>query len=152
DQAGTVWIADGRLGVWVVREGVAESVPQLPPEGVYALHAAKGGVLWVGYYNGEILSVRGDSVKRYRQVRKGPLRSLKTDEDGVVWAATEAGLSRFNDDSWASSTAKQGLPDGGLYQLMLDQEHGLWAMSAEGLIHLAPRQLLGFEKSEPLFV
>jgi peptide/nickel transport system permease protein len=51
----------------------------------------------------------------------------------TVWFGTEAGLSRFDGDSWTTYTAADGLPDDRVVALWGDDEGALWVGTEEGV-------------------
>lgn len=60
--------------------------------------------------------------------------SLVVDDDGIVWAGTwGAGLSRFDGETWANYTTKEGLPSNHVFMLNKDKDGAIWAGTSHGL-------------------
>jgi ligand-binding sensor domain-containing protein len=54
-------------------------------------------------------------------------------DDGLVWAGTEAGLSRYDGTAWATYTQEDGLPANTVYALLQTIDETLWCGTAAGL-------------------
>lgn len=141
DRTGTLILADGTKGLFSLREGVVNSlsVPGSEKKNVYQLLAARSGVLWVGYYQGGITAVAGDSARFYdtaQGLAQGAVQAIYEDRGGTIWVGTGKGLSRFRSGRWTTWTAKQGLPEGGVHGIVEDDRNGLWLMAGSGILSL----------------
>jgi signal transduction histidine kinase/ligand-binding sensor domain-containing protein len=141
NNSGAVWIADSRLGVFAVRDGVAHpvTVPASDTGDIVSLAAARTGEIWLGHQRGGITVLCKDSSRHYEsrdQLGNGPVRALYEDRQGTIWAGTGDGLSRFRDSQWTTWTTAQGLPEGGVQGIVEDDTGGLWLLTPAGVLRL----------------
>jgi signal transduction histidine kinase len=146
DRAGALILADGKKGLFSVRDGIVKSlsVPGSEKKNVYQLLAARSGVLWVGYYQGGVTTVAGNSNRFYdaaQGLAPGPVEAIYEDRDGTVWVGAGGGLSRFRSGRWTTWTVKQGLPEGGVTGIIEDDRGGLWLMTGSGILRLSLKVL-----------
>jgi ligand-binding sensor domain-containing protein/two-component sensor histidine kinase len=154
DQTGDIIAADARKGLFSIRHGRAEklSIAGLEKKDVYQLLTARNGVLWIGYYQGGISAVRGNSAQFYGVddgLPGGPVQAIYEDRDGTLWVGTRDGLSRFRGGQWASWMAQQGLPEGGVNGIVEDDSKGLWLMTGSGILRLERTGPNGFREGSP---
>lgn len=148
NRSGAVWLADGKLGLFAIHDGVADPVSLTGADkgDVYGLLVARNGDVWLGHYHGGITILGGDSTKHYDSpdgLGQGPVRALYEDRQGVVWAGTGQGLSRFRDGHWATWTTAQGLPEGGVQSIVDDDAGCLWLVTPAGVVRLTRASLEG---------
>jgi ligand-binding sensor domain-containing protein/tRNA A-37 threonylcarbamoyl transferase component Bud32 len=62
----------------------------------------------------------------------GWVNDLLVDDDGNLWIATDAGINRFDGESWALFDEADGLDSAEVHTLFLDGDGGLWAGAAYG--------------------
>lgn len=151
---GDLILAAGTRGLFSLHENVVRrlSIPGSEKKNVYQLLAARSGVLWVGYYEGGVTAVAGDSSQFYAAAQglaPGPVEAIYEDRGGSVWVGTGAGLSRFRRGRWTTWTAKQGLPDGGVQGIVEDDRNGLWLMTGSGILSLPLAALDNFLDGAP---
>ncbi|MET0242999.1 MAG: two-component regulator propeller domain-containing protein [Flavitalea sp.] len=104
----------------------------------------KNGLLWIcslgnGVFSydrqsGKITNFKndpGDSTSLPSNMVNGQF----LDSQGVIWFATEGGLSRFlpGGRSFETYTTRDGLPSNFLFKILEDSQHNLWISSARGL-------------------
>jgi ligand-binding sensor domain-containing protein/two-component sensor histidine kinase len=88
--------------------------------------------------------------------------SIAQDHKGIIWIGTRSGLSRFNENTrtFTNFTAKAGLPDVRIKQLLIDDKDRIWMSSNRGISMLDESRasftnydpsdgLQGWEFSEP---
>jgi signal transduction histidine kinase/ligand-binding sensor domain-containing protein len=143
---GSLALADGKRGLFIVRKGIAASLfPDRQVEGVYQLQYDRSGVLWIGYFKGGIAAVSGNSFHLYTTsdgLADGSIRAIHQDAAGDIWVGTATGLSRFRNGCWTKWTARQGLPDGGVRGIVEDSpRHTLWLVTAGGLLRVSTADL-----------
>jgi ligand-binding sensor domain-containing protein len=126
-------------------EEMAPVVAEPPPAGwtnytnadfVNAL-ARQDDVLWAGGPGG---LVRWDLIDRTfvklgvaDGLASNQVYDLLVDYDGNLWVATEAGLNRFDGETWLTFDEADGLDTNWVYSLFLDEESGdVWAGTAYG--------------------
>jgi hypothetical protein len=60
------------------------------------------------------------------------------DRDGMIWAGTSYGVSRYDGKTFASLTARDGLPHDSVKRLAVSGDGTVWAATQEGLARIAP--------------
>jgi signal transduction histidine kinase/ligand-binding sensor domain-containing protein len=139
DSESRLWVADTRQGLLQIEHNQAAPVdlPGTSATGIYALRANADGLLWIGYYDGTIRSVRSyDSKYRVEgEWEIGSVRSIASDPAGVIWAGTESGISRYSGGAWTHWGRNEGVPEGGVHSLLIENS-SLWATSSSGLIQV----------------
>ena len=108
DTAGDLWIANLDHGLLQLSGG--RLVRQIPWIGLghkdvamaLAADPLQGG-LWLGFFQGGVAYWKDGQVRASYTDRhglgKGAVSHLHVDTDGVLWAATEGGLSRLKTDA-----------------------------------------------------
>ena len=56
------------------------------------------------------------------------------DPDGILWFATESGLSRFDGVEWTNFSAKDGLHGQDVLNMLLDSRGRLWLANSKGVV------------------
>jgi ligand-binding sensor domain-containing protein len=104
----------------------------------------QGGV-WLGFHLGGLAYlVDGQIRKSYSSVdglAEGRVNQLRVDGDGVVWAATDGGLSRLKGGRWSTLNSKIGLPCKAIHWSIEDASHSLWLSTECGLLRIARSEL-----------
>jgi ligand-binding sensor domain-containing protein len=102
---------------------------------VFAL-ARQDDTLWAG---GESGLVRWDltdgSYARFGEedgLASGRINDLLVDEEGVLWIATDAGISRYDGETVITYDEADGLDANWIQALFMDEAGGLWAGSRGG--------------------
>jgi len=132
-----------------------EPVPTGDPDSghsvaVSALLALESGELLIGYQQGGASVLRNGQFTHYRseqEFRRTPVLAFANDGEGALWAATLAGLLRFDGQHWQAVGQDWNFPEGGAVNLFLDQTGVLWVACREGVLRLA-RGSRKFERSE----
>src|SRR5262249_16627094 len=116
---GYLWIANQDRGLFRVSpDGSVEQIPwSVLGHKDYALTLAadplEGGI-WLGFYNGGVVWFREGQVRASLSKADGlpesSVNDLRFDGDGVLWVATEGGLSRLKNGHATTLTSKNGLP------------------------------------------
>ena len=122
DDHGNVWILDGHEGLFQAdAKGTIRKISALPPIssgqtywGVL-LPERSGNGLWLGSArNGGLLYFKDGQVRSSYSAANGlgagRVSHLRFGSRGVLWAATESGLSRLQDGHLSTLTSKNGLP------------------------------------------
>lgn len=102
---------------------------------------AYGDALWVGYRFGGVSVFEHGAVTHYREAQGLPARTtqdLARTPDGVMWAATYAGLFRRDGQRWTAMTAQQGIETGNFRALTVAPNGALLAYGDHGLYFKAP--------------
>lgn len=150
DGAGTMWFADERRGLYQLpRESEARHVPwdalgHLDPASALAADSSRGG-LWLGFNLGGVAYFVDNQVRASyapaEGLGEGRVNHLRLDRDGVLWAATDGGLSRLKDGRAATLNGKNGLPCDTTHWSMEDDARVLWLYTACGLVRVARTEL-----------
>jgi signal transduction histidine kinase/ligand-binding sensor domain-containing protein len=150
DTAGNLWVASQDAGL--LRVSPAHDVRQMSWATLghrdfavtLAADGLKGG-LWLGFYQGGIAHLADGQVRASYAAANGMgegfVGHLRFDQDGVLWAATEGGLSRVKAGRVATLTSKSGLPCDTVHWSMEDDAHSLWLYMACGLVRIARPEL-----------
>jgi len=154
NHSGTVWLADSKQGLFIIRGGVAcpVAVQGLDSADIYGLLVARDGAVWIGRHGGGVTVVSKDPATHYdtrNGLASGPVRALYEDRDGTVWVGTSDGLSRFRAGRWTTWTTAQGLPEGGVQSIMEDDAGAFWLLTPAGVLRLPRVALDAAGKSLP---
>ena len=139
--SGAVWLADANLGLFAFRGGAAQPVtlPGCDTSDIVSILAARNGDVWLGHYRGGITVESRDSTGHYDSrdgLGSGPVRALYQDRQGVIWAGTGSGLSRYRDSRWTTWTTAQDIPEGGVQAIIDDQAGELWLTTPASVLSL----------------
>ncbi len=150
DAAGNLWIANERLGLYeLLRGGEVRQIPwaalgHQDHASALAADPLRGG-LWLGFHLGGVAYLADNQVRASYAAAdglgEGRVNHLRLDQDGVLWAATDGGLSRLKDGRVATLTGKNGLPCGTVHWSMEDDDHVFWLNTACGLVRIARTEL-----------
>src|SRR5262249_9800915 len=80
----------------------------------------------------------------------GRVTDLRFDGAGVLWAATNGGLSRLQGDRIATLSGKNGLPRDAVHWSVEDDDRAVWLMMPCGLVRIARAELSAWEASPDL--
>jgi signal transduction histidine kinase/ligand-binding sensor domain-containing protein len=143
DRAHDLWVGDSELGLLRVRERtVVETVPwsRVGGDPALAMAADSSGGLWLGFVRGGISLFRNGSVQESYStahgLARGKVSSLWFDRDGVLWVATEGGLSRVAGRRVATLTSAHGLPCDTVHWVTEDRVRSLWLHTPCGLVRI----------------
>ena len=150
NREGDLWIGDQEQGLThVIDDQVVTRIPWTALGHEDHATAAVGdrtrGGLWLGFYNGGVAFVKDGSVQTSYATADGlgagRVAQLRFDDDGGLWAATAAGLSRIKDNRVVTLTTGNGLPCDGVHLTITDQDRSLWLMMPCGLVRIASTEL-----------
>jgi signal transduction histidine kinase/ligand-binding sensor domain-containing protein len=94
---------------------------------VMCLLAPPSGGLWIGYTFGGFSFLDNGRVTNY--ALDVPVRYLARSRNGVVWAATSAGLWKFEAARWQPVGVDWNAPTGAVLQIAFDAEGTLWVLA-----------------------
>ncbi|MGQ0612955.1 MAG: ligand-binding sensor domain-containing protein [Planctomycetaceae bacterium] len=145
DSEGALWFATLRgLAAFDGTRLLQYAEGALLGEKVWCLCAARDGSLWVGYQGGNLgVSRLTRGTVRHYSTADGlgdpNVWSIIEAEGGVLWFATERGLSRFDGKRWSSFGAADGLPSAPLWPLLPGPAGSLWIGTlGGGLVRFEP--------------
>ena len=98
--------------------------------------ASYGDALWVGYQFGGISRFERAGARHYVSgdgAPRGSVHRFARTGDGVMWAATSAGLYRLDGHAWRPVGSGAGLPEGGLLQLTVLKDGSMLAYFPDGV-------------------
>lgn len=159
--SGDIWIGSTK-GLTVYRDGKFQPVTFSPTasdilEGVewkngrmpiQALWEDKKGRMWVGLSGGLFLVENGIAE---RLLNGTHVVAIRDDKDGNIWAATNKGLLKFNDDRMvAQYSTKHGLPNEFMTFIHQDKKGVLWFGGYGGLSKYENGKFTNFSKDEGL--
>lgn len=136
DPNGTLWLATGSGlysfdGHRYVRQQTNAGAAQ-PSLNLVTLRGDRSGGLWLGYYHAGIAHLGSDgtlrSYQRNEGVPPGVVSGFAYDSNGVLWAAVDEGLRRFNGTRWEKPPASMGLPERHAHWLLNDSRGRFWAL------------------------
>ena len=150
DTAGNLWIANENAGLFqVLRESVVQQIPWSKlghNDHVSAVSAdpLRGG-LWLGFFLGGIAYYSEGQIRASYTIADGVtggrVNDFRLDQDGTLWIATEAGISRLQNGRLATLTSKNGLPCDGAHWLREDDQRSFWFHTPCGLLRVARSEL-----------
>ncbi|UYC18178.1 histidine kinase [Xanthomonas campestris pv. phormiicola] len=114
---------------------------RLLSQNVTALTVLPDGRMWLGYFDGGASLLQGDRLLNYGPAAgfpAGPVARLEADGQGTLWAATWAGLARFDGRRWQRIGADWGYPSARADWLLRDRRGVLWVSSGDSVLRLRP--------------
>lgn len=150
DRAGGFWFATEAAGLYRFNNGKLSQLTTrdgLPSDSLRAIVEDRDGNIWVGTYGG-LVKFRNDSFSVLTTkdgLAGNRVRSLYEDGDGVLWVGTyDSGLSRYKDGRLTSFTPRDGLFNGGVFQILEDERANLWLTCNLGIYRVSRRELNDF--------
>ena len=151
DTGGDLWVTTtggdgiGRVlrrhgGGWIDVRAHAE----LPPYRSRVLHGDRSGRMWLGFENGEVAAFAGAGPRVYSRADGlvgGRILAIADDRDGHILVGSDGGLSRLEQDRFATLTEENGLPGGSVSGILEDTDGGVWIAGVLGIIRVAPEEL-----------
>jgi signal transduction histidine kinase/ligand-binding sensor domain-containing protein len=155
DRDGYLWLAtysglvrfDGaRFVTWKDDEG-----PSLPSEDLSSLLVARDGSLWVGGLGGLTHLVNHRIVESHSaggELLDGYVQAILEDTSGVIWAAAQGGVAKFDGSRWTRCGLQCGLPERSAISLLQDDHGTLWVGTSVGLFRRGASDKL-FQSAPP---
>jgi signal transduction histidine kinase/ligand-binding sensor domain-containing protein len=149
DFKGNLWLAHETQGlVHLARDHVVEQTAwkRLGHEDyadAVAVEPANGDV-WLGFFRGGVQLVRDGRIRMSYSVKdglgQGRVNDLRLDH-GVLWAATEGGVSRLKDGRFTTLSARNGLPCAEAHWTIEDDAGDFWVSMPCGLVRISRADL-----------
>lgn len=147
---GTLWIAHQQAGLLHLSQG--KLIQQIPwtslghKDGAFVVAVDPSGKgLWLGFYGGGAAYLADGGIRRAYSVAdglgRGWVSDLRFDPAGVLWAATQGGLSRIQDGHILTLNSSNGLPCDTVHWSMEDNDHNVWLYMPCGLTRIAQSDL-----------
>jgi signal transduction histidine kinase/ligand-binding sensor domain-containing protein len=135
---GSIWFWGADLGLTRLREGQFTEVPTPTADrGYLALRDAKGSLWFSLTNNSGFVRWADGTIRRYSAddgLGSGRVNSI-TESNGVVWSATNVGLSRLDGDRFVT-LPRNRLP-GTPMSVVVDGEDHLWLGTGSGFVRLS---------------
>ncbi|HEY4085621.1 MAG TPA: two-component regulator propeller domain-containing protein [Bryobacteraceae bacterium] len=155
DGRGTLWLLANSGQIFrMTGDRMAGDAPQLAQslagKRASAIYA-RSGVLWAGYTDGTLRTLRGAGSPVDPLASRwgaGAIYGITGDSSGTVWVGAAGGLARYRNGKWTMWGATEGLPSGGVYSLCLG-DSGLWAIARTRLIYIPKWSLDGSGDGAP---
>jgi len=156
DTQGTLWFANEPSVLLNLPQGRA--LQQIPwsnlghKDYASALIADRSqGGLWLGFHLGSIAYLKDGQIRVSYTAADGlgggRINQLRFDQNGVLWAATDGGLSRLRDGDVATLTSRNGLPCDTVHWVMADNSGSLWLHTSCGLVRIARPEMDAWDAS-----
>jgi ligand-binding sensor domain-containing protein len=109
--------------------------PELPADGIRALHEGRDGRLWVGTSHGlAVGDARGSGrFERVAALPDAPVGSIDEDGNGTLWVTTGEGVWRLAGDRATSLGSVEGQQGEAYRMLRGDPAGGFWLATGRGL-------------------
>jgi signal transduction histidine kinase/ligand-binding sensor domain-containing protein len=117
-----------------------------PPSGtefispnVSGLLGTSSGGLWIGYRFGGFSFLKDGQLTNYARdaASTGTVKGFVQDHEGIVWAATNSGIWRFEHSEWQHLGADWNAPKFAIH-MAFDRAGYLWVSNEKSLMYLAP--------------
>lgn len=150
DTAGNLWVVNEEYGLFeLLRGGEVKQISWADlghKDHVSTLRAdpLRGG-LWLGFHLGGVAYFTNGQIRASYTAAdglgEGRVNNLQFDQDGVLWVATDGGLSRLKDGHVATLTSKNGLPCDAVHWVMEDDTQAVWLHTDCGLLRTTRTEL-----------
>ncbi|HEY2153869.1 MAG TPA: two-component regulator propeller domain-containing protein [Vicinamibacterales bacterium] len=158
---GGLWVGIGKagpgLGLQRFIEGRWQSFDTPTFHGssvqVTALHADRGGALWVGTYDRGIYRIRGDVVDHFDRshgLSGDHTYGITEDREGNVWVVTTQGVDRFAETPVASVSVAEGLCSPEAISVIASRDGSIWTGGDGGLTRLRDGSVTCFRSGHEL--
>ncbi|HSP69160.1 MAG TPA: two-component regulator propeller domain-containing protein, partial [Bryobacteraceae bacterium] len=149
DRAGVLW-AGTPSGLASLRNGRFEPAAGAPRDAVVALAEDRDGRIVMATERGVYAGGPGG----FREIQSNgvsirPVNTLYRDADGLVWMGLNGGGLRMLEGTTVSSfLTRDGLYDGEIYGMVLDDQDRLWMACSRGIFSVARSELRRFAAGE----
>jgi len=150
DTGGNLWVSHQDLGLFRLSpEGDVQQTPlttlgRKDFASALAADPRKGG-LWLGFFKSGVAYFADGQIHASYAVTdglgEGFVEDVRLDQNDVVWAATEGGLSLVKNGRVATLTSKSGLPCDTVHWSIEDDAHSVWLYMACGLVRIVRPEL-----------
>jgi signal transduction histidine kinase/ligand-binding sensor domain-containing protein len=158
DANGNLWISNFDRGLLHLFRG--KLVSQIPWDALgrkdlataLAADHSDGGV-WLGFSKGGVAYLRDGQIRAAYTAAdglgQGRVSDLRLDREGVLWVATDNGLSRLKGARVATLSTKDGLPCDRIGWLVEAEDRALWLYAACGLVRIARAEIDDWAADRP---
>ena len=149
DSAGHIWVSHQEGLFRLLGARVVERIPwarlgrRQPASAL--LHDPVQGGLWLGFRDGGVAHFKDGQLRvsyaGAEGLGEGEVRGFYIDGNGSLWAPTEGGLSRIQDERILTLTSQNGLPCNTVHWMMEDDFQSIWLSLACGLVRISRSEL-----------
>jgi len=146
DFRGGVWLYTQAGSLLRLNDGRAQRLtlpPSIRDAGIGVLYTDRQGRLWAALKDGRVAVIQGDSVRQIYGIddglNGGVCRQIFEDNEGELWLAATAGLSKFVGGRFVTIRSDHGFPVNDLTAITEDDSHNLWIGSGFGVIRILHR-------------
>ncbi|MCW9708366.1 ligand-binding sensor domain-containing protein [Fodinibius salsisoli] len=143
DHKDQLWVGTSN-GVNIVNKDSIYTLPVLKPltsGAVLSIHQDQFNEYWFATDGQGIWHLdRNQHLTQYREVNglgDDRVRDIVEDQQGILWFATRAGLTKLEDGNFRTFTTQHGLPDNRLRDLALTENGQLWIGTRAGLCRIS---------------
>jgi signal transduction histidine kinase/ligand-binding sensor domain-containing protein len=150
DSVGDIWMSDQQGGLLHLSgDKLVEKIPWASlGHRDFALSLApdpsRGG-LWLGFFEGGVSYFSRGEIRETltpaNGLGSGAVSQLQVEKDGVLWAATENGLSRMKEGHFITLGRREGLPCDAVHWMIRDNDDFFWLDTQCGLLRLARTEI-----------
>lgn len=117
---------------------------------IWDIDELPNGNLLVLNSNSGLFEFNGSGFTNYGEKIELPWLALKDIliEEGKIWMATESGLVKYENDTFRTFTAEDGLSDDFVWSLYKDQEGGIWAATDKGVSKITADSITSISLSD----
>ena len=137
DRAGELWVGIDN-GLWIFKHGHFTAVTEngKPIGTTTGLAEDANGSVW-GYVigsSGRLVRIREGRVQEVVPIAKTRVQNFASDGSDLWLALTDGDLGRYRDGHFAVYSMKISRDSGGIRDLFLDVEGGIWGVTPTGLV------------------
>ena len=118
-----------------------QSGPPFPSSNITSLLALPNGDLWIGFHEKDVSRLRDGKNTNYTKadgLPSGGVVGLVQDRDGAIWAGTNGGLARFEDERWHGIGVDWSYPGASAAAVYVDRHGILWVATENTVVFLPP--------------
>jgi signal transduction histidine kinase/ligand-binding sensor domain-containing protein len=149
DRTRNLWVANEHVGLFQLLDGkVVQQTPwsMLGPRGYAStLVADPSQGVWLGFVLGGVAQFIDSQMRASfgdeQGLAEGRVNHLQFDQRGVLWAATDGGLSQIKDGRVATLNSKNGLPCDTVHWSSEDDAGSFWLYTPCGLLRIARSEM-----------
>jgi len=145
DKAGNFWIINENLGLFhllpggEIRQTTWAALGHRDHVSTLAPNPFQTG-LWLGFHLGGIAYFADGQIRTSYTtadgLAPGRVNELRFDQSGVLWAATDGGLSRLKNGKFVTLSSKNGLPCDTVHWTIEDDIRAVWLHTECGLVRI----------------
>lgn len=145
DRAGALYLCDTDWGVMRWQDGTLTDVlGDVPSKSAFSALTDRDGRVWFGLTS-RVLVLNPDGSRLWlgseQGLGEGRVTTLFQDSHGVVWAGSDAGLSRYHDGRFTSLTVRHHDRPQYITAVLEDLDANLWIGTMSGVARLTPGEL-----------